>query len=55
MLSDPKKEDEMVGHAARMGEMRNLYKLWSENLRWRDQSEDLGVDRWIILEWILQK
>jgi hypothetical protein len=39
-----------TGHAARMGEMRNTYK---ENLKGRDYSEDLGIDRRIILEWIL--
>jgi hypothetical protein len=27
--------------------------FWSENLNGRDHSEDLGVDRKIILEWIL--
>jgi hypothetical protein len=30
-------------------------KFWSENLKGRDDSEDLGVDRRIILEWILEK
>jgi len=28
-------------------------KLWSENLKGRDYSEDLSVDGCIILEWIL--
>jgi hypothetical protein len=28
-------------------------KFWSENLKGRDHSEDLGVDERIILEWIL--
>jgi hypothetical protein len=36
-----------------MGEMRNGYKIWSEGKR--DRSEDLGIDRRIILEWILGK
>jgi hypothetical protein len=29
--------------------------FWSENLKGRDHSEDLGVDGRIILEWILWK
>jgi hypothetical protein len=37
-----------------MGEMRNTYKYWPENLKERDQSEDLEVDGRIILEWILK-
>jgi hypothetical protein len=30
-------------------------KFWLENLKGRDHSEDLGVDKMIILEWILEK
>jgi hypothetical protein len=30
-------------------------KFWSENLKEREQSEDIGVDRKIILDWILGK
>jgi hypothetical protein len=30
-------------------------KFWSENLKGRDNAEDLGVDGIIILEWILGK
>jgi hypothetical protein len=30
-------------------------KLWSENLKGRGYSEDVGVDKKIILEWILGK
>jgi hypothetical protein len=30
-------------------------KFWSENLKGRDHSEDLGIDGKIILEWILGK
>jgi len=30
-------------------------KVWLENLKGRDQSEDLGVDGKTILEWILEK
>jgi hypothetical protein len=44
-----------VGHVARMGEMRNAYKIWSENLKARDHSEDLGIDGKIILECITGK
>jgi len=35
-------------------EMRNT-KFWSENLKGRDHSEELGVCEKIILEWILGK
>jgi hypothetical protein len=37
-----------------MGETIMRTKLWSESLKTRDQSEDLGVDE-ITLEWILRK
>jgi hypothetical protein len=30
-------------------------KFWSEDLKGRDHSEDLGVDGKIILEWISEK
>jgi hypothetical protein len=33
-----------------MVDMRNAYKFWLENLKRRDQSEDLGIDEKIILE-----
>jgi hypothetical protein len=46
---------EWTGHIARMGEMRNAYKIWSECLKGRDRSEDLGADRRIILKRILRK
>jgi hypothetical protein len=42
-------------HIERMGEMRNAYKVWSENLKGGDFSADLGVDWRIILRWILGK
>jgi hypothetical protein len=32
--------------------VRNAYKICSINLKGRDQSEDLDVDRKIILEWM---
>jgi hypothetical protein len=37
-----------------MGEMRNT-KLLFENLKGRDNLEDLGIDGRILLEWILGK
>jgi len=39
-----------AGYGARMGAMRNTYKIWSENLKVRDHSEDLDVDGKIILK-----
>jgi hypothetical protein len=30
-------------------------KFWPEDLKGRDNGEDLGVDGRIILEWILEK
>jgi hypothetical protein len=33
-----------------MGEMRNAYSIWLENLKGIDHSEDLGIDGRIILE-----
>jgi hypothetical protein len=38
-----------------MGDMRNAYKFWVENLKGRDHSEDLGIGRKITFEWILGK
>jgi hypothetical protein len=45
--------DEMGGACSPMGEMRNAYKTWTENLKGRDHVEDLGVGGRIILEVIL--
>jgi hypothetical protein len=39
-----------AGHKARRSEMRIYTKLWSENLKGRDHSEELGVDGRIILQ-----
>jgi hypothetical protein len=38
-----------------MGEVRNLYKIWSENLTEKDYAEYLDVDARILLKWILGK
>jgi len=49
------KQDEVGGgHLARMVEMRNGYKFWSENLKRRDHSEEEGTGGMIILEQILR-
>jgi hypothetical protein len=45
----------LAGHVARMKTIRNAYKYWTENLKGRDNSEDLGIDERLILEWILGK
>jgi hypothetical protein len=42
-------------HVARIGEIRNAYIFWLENLKGIDHSKDLGVNGKIILEWILWK
>jgi hypothetical protein len=39
-----------AGHVARMGEMRNAYKISVGKLKWKDHLQDLGVDGKIILE-----
>jgi hypothetical protein len=44
-----------VGHTKYMGEMRNVYNIWLENLKGRDHSEDLGIYGKIILEQTLGK
>jgi hypothetical protein len=41
---------EWTGHVALMGEMRNAYEIFVENLKGRDHQEDLGIDVKIILE-----
>jgi hypothetical protein len=38
-----------------MAEMRNVYRILVRKMKGRDHSEDLDVDRKIILEWILGK
>jgi hypothetical protein len=44
-----------AGNVACMGETRNAYKILFKNLKGRDHLEDLGVDRRVILKWILRK
>jgi len=39
---------------AYMEEMKNAYKLWSENVKGRDHVEDTGIDERIKLRWILK-
>ena len=41
-----------AGHVARMGVERGCIESWWGNRRERDHWGDLGVDGWIILEWI---
>jgi len=49
------KEDEKGGTRNTHGDMRNEYTILVRNLNVRDNSEDLGIDGKIILEWILGK
>jgi hypothetical protein len=42
-------------HVVCMLEMMNAYKIWSENLKGRDHSEELDVGGRLILEWFLEK
>jgi len=44
-----------AGHVEHMGEIRNAYEFWLENLKGRGHLEHLGVDVRMILEWILGK
>jgi hypothetical protein len=37
-------------HVTRTGEIRNSYKIWSENLKGRDHSEEMDLHGRIILE-----
>jgi hypothetical protein len=43
-----------AGHVARMGEMKNSYRIFVENPE-GDYSEDLGIDGCIIIKYILLK
>ena len=42
------------GHMAHMGDRSGVYRVWWGNLRERDQLEDSGVDRKIILKLIFR-
>jgi hypothetical protein len=42
-------------HVARLGEMRNAYKILIGKPEEKADSKDLGVEGRIILEWILRK
>ena len=44
-----------AGHVARMGEERGCIGSWWGNRREGDHWGDLGVDGWIILEWISRR
>jgi len=44
-----------VGHVIRMGEIKNVYRMLSENLKGRDHPGNLGIDGRTILERILGK
>jgi len=44
-----------AGHVASMGEGRGCIESWWGNRREGDHWGDLGVDGWIILEWIYWK
>jgi hypothetical protein len=39
-----------AGHVAHMGDTRNVYIFWSENLKGRDHLRGQGIDWMIILE-----
>jgi hypothetical protein len=45
----------LVVHVTRMGEVRCIQNFGGENLMERNNLEDISVDMWIILEWILEK
>jgi hypothetical protein len=42
-----------LGHVARMGEMRNVYKILVGKTEGKEHLEDLRVDGRIILDWVL--
>jgi hypothetical protein len=44
-----------VGHVARLGERKGIYRHWWGNMRERDHLRDTGVDGRIILRWIFRK
>jgi hypothetical protein len=44
-----------VGHAAHIGEMRSTYNILVRKPEGRDCSEDLSMDRQMILEYFLRE
>ena len=44
-----------AGHAARMGERRDAYRVSKGNLRKKEHLKDTGLDGRIILKWTLEK
>jgi hypothetical protein len=44
-----------AGHVACIGEMRNSYKFWAENLKAREHLKGIGIAVWLILNWVLKK
>jgi len=49
------KRMEWVGLVERLEEMRNAHSILAGKPEGRDHSEDLGIDKKIILKWILGK
>jgi hypothetical protein len=49
------KRMEWVGLVERLEEMRNAHSILAGKSEGRDHSEDLGIDKKIILKWILGK
>jgi hypothetical protein len=44
-----------VGHVARIGEMRNAYRILVGKPEAKRSWEDQGVGGWAILKWILER
>jgi hypothetical protein len=44
----------MKGPVASMGLKRNAHRVFVKNLKERDRLEDISVDVWIIMKWILK-
>jgi hypothetical protein len=45
----------LAGHVARIGERRDVYRVWWGDLRERDHLEDPGIDGRRIFRWIFGK
>jgi hypothetical protein len=52
---DELKEIEMNGTCSTHWRDDKYIKIWSENLKGRDHSTDIGIDGKVIFEWILRK